>query len=81
LELTLSLCVVDQSEGIADGGVRSYEDRVVEDVDGFRAELQALMLDDSEVLEYAEVDCLQTGSGETANLAVAEAGGGLRDGA
>jgi len=80
LELTLSLRVVDEAEGSADGGVRSYQDGVVQDVDGFSAELQALMLDDGKALGDAEVDRLQAWSGEAADLAVTEAGGRLRDG-
>src|SRR5437016_95632 len=81
LELTLSLCVVHQPEGSADGGVRSYQDGMVQDVDRLSAELQALMLDDVEALGDAEVDRLQAGSGEASDLAVAEARGGLGDGA
>jgi len=79
LELTLSLRVVDQTKGSADGGVRSYQDGVVQDVDCFSAELQALMLDDGEALGDAEVDRLQAGSGEASDLTVAEARGGLGD--
>src|SRR5258708_32519341 len=79
LKLALSLCVVDQPEGSADGGVRSYEDGMVEDVDCFSAELQALMLDDGEALGDAEVDRLQSGSGEASDLTVAEARRRLRD--
>src|SRR3981189_1638186 len=79
LKLALSLCVVDQTEGSADGGVRSYQDGMVQNVDRFSAELQALMLDDGEALGDTEVDRLQAGSGEASDLAVAEARGGLGD--
>src|SRR5260370_9392899 len=79
LQLTLSLCVVDETEGSADGGVRSYQDGMVQDVDRFSATLQALMLDDGEALGDAEIDRLQAGSGEASDLAVAETRGGLGD--
>ena len=77
LKITLSLCVIDEAEGSADGGVRSYEDGVIEGVDGFCTELQALMLKGSKALGDAEVDRLQAGTSEASNLAVAEARRGL----
>src|SRR5580692_5647152 len=54
---------------------------MVQDVDGFSAELQTLMFDDGEALGDADVDRLQAGSGKASDLAVAEARGGLGDGA
>ena len=52
---------------------------MVENVDGFSAELKTLMLDDGEALGDAEVDRLQTRTGEAPDLAVAKARGGLGD--
>ena len=60
LKLTFSLCVVDEAEGLADCGVGSHQDGVVQDIDGLGPELQALLLDDREVLGDAEIDRLQT---------------------
>ena len=51
LKLTFSLCVVDQTEGGTDAGVRSHEDGVIQSVDGFGTELQTLVLNDLETLE------------------------------
>ena len=79
LKLTLSLCVVDEAEGLPDCGVGSHQDGMVQDVDGLGPELQALVLDDSEALGDTEVDRLQTRTGEATDLAVAKAAGGLRD--
>src|SRR6266436_1913998 len=72
LKLTLSLCVVDQTEGGTDAGVRSHQDGVVQSVDSFGTELQTLVLNDLEALDDAEVNSLKAGTAEAANLAVAE---------
>jgi hypothetical protein len=82
LKLTLSLRVVDEAEGWTDAGVRGHQDRVVESVDGFGTELQTLALNDTEVFGDAEINSLQTGATEAADLAVAEGPkAGLRYGA
>ena len=81
LKVALSLRGVDKTKGGPDGGVGCVQDGMVEGVDGFGAELKALAFDDVEALGDAEVDSLKTGAGEAANLTVAEAAGGLRDGA
>ena len=72
LKLTLSLCVVDEAEGGPDAGVRSHENRVVQSVDCFGTELQTLVLNDLEALDEAEINSLQAGPTEAADLAVAE---------
>ena len=66
------MCVVDQAEGSADGGVRCYEDRVVEDVDGFGAELQRVAFTDFEAAEEAGVQAEEAGPAENIAAGVAE---------
>src|SRR5271155_4877544 len=75
LEVTFSLGVVDQAEGVADGRVRSNQDGVIQDVDSLGPELQALVLKRREALGDAEVDGLQPWTSKAADLAVAEGSG------